>query len=365
VPRHGIPGGPDAPLVWYEGATLASKRYFHADAPSTGSGGAASQTYSYGPYGEPSTATGSRFKYTGQITLPGVGLHYYKARMYSPLLGRFLQPDPIGTAGGMNIYGYVGGNPVNGTDPLGLKQDEIPVTGRMAHQNAPVPGIATGLDAAFQMSGPSSGNPNGPTSNGGAGTVTVTAKPTVSVGLIPGTIVITGSTASDVSRGITRGYLQSIAGNTVDMGGLVSAFAPDYSFDVVVMGNVRSDSEANGLLGYHIAEGVVGLFAGGKGSISALGESLLSSRNAGVNFIKSTKDANAILSKLWGARPSDARNALSAGSSIQVPPGLTRELAAAYRASLNYQLYRGALTGNLGIIEIAALRLNILINAGF
>jgi hypothetical protein len=54
------------------------------------------------------------------IVLPGVGLLYYKARMYSPLLGRFLQTDPIGTAGGMNVYGYVGGDPVNASDPWGL-----------------------------------------------------------------------------------------------------------------------------------------------------------------------------------------------------------------------------------------------------
>jgi RHS repeat-associated protein len=133
--RRYVPGGPDSPLVWYEGATLTSKRFFHADAPSTGSGGsiiatsdstgAASQTYSYGPYGEPSTATGSRFKYTGQITLPGVGLHYYKARMYSPLLGRFLQPDPIGVSGGMNIYGYTGGDPVNRKDQSGKAPGDI------------------------------------------------------------------------------------------------------------------------------------------------------------------------------------------------------------------------------------------------
>jgi hypothetical protein len=40
--------------------------------------------------------------------------------MYSPLLGRFLQPDPIGVSGGMNIYGYTGGDPINYIDPLGL-----------------------------------------------------------------------------------------------------------------------------------------------------------------------------------------------------------------------------------------------------
>jgi uncharacterized protein RhaS with RHS repeats len=39
--------------------------------------------------------------------------------MYSSGLGRFLQTDPIGYAGGMNMYGYVGGDPVNFVDPLG------------------------------------------------------------------------------------------------------------------------------------------------------------------------------------------------------------------------------------------------------
>jgi hypothetical protein len=39
--------------------------------------------------------------------------------MYSPALGRFLQPDPIGYAGGSNLYAYVGNDPVNLTDPHG------------------------------------------------------------------------------------------------------------------------------------------------------------------------------------------------------------------------------------------------------
>jgi RHS repeat-associated protein len=49
-----------------------------------------------------------------------LGLYYYKARMYSPTLGRFLQTDPIGTKDDLNLYAYVKNNPVNFTDPTGL-----------------------------------------------------------------------------------------------------------------------------------------------------------------------------------------------------------------------------------------------------
>ena len=103
------------------------------------------ERYTYDAYGAPSildanyqllttSATGNRILFTGREydaeTCPssgGAGLYHYRARAYSPLLGRFMQRDPIGYVDGMNLYGYVNCRPLGLTDPLGLAKCEVQI----------------------------------------------------------------------------------------------------------------------------------------------------------------------------------------------------------------------------------------------
>ena len=74
----------------------------------------------YLPYGK-STSTSAPFGFTGQRIDPETnGLYYYRARHYSPAWGRFMQPDPIGYGGGVNLYAYVSNDPLNLIDPIGF-----------------------------------------------------------------------------------------------------------------------------------------------------------------------------------------------------------------------------------------------------
>ncbi|MBP6014637.1 MAG: toxin C-terminal domain-containing protein [Alphaproteobacteria bacterium] len=122
--RRYVPGpGTDMPIAM---VTVAGARsYFHTNrqgstiAMSADNGTIAEGPYTYDAYGNGAPTTGVPFKYTGRRLDPETGFYFYRARYYSPALGRFLQPDPVGYDDQMNVYAYVGDDPLNVLDPTG------------------------------------------------------------------------------------------------------------------------------------------------------------------------------------------------------------------------------------------------------
>jgi RHS repeat-associated protein len=121
---------------------MNSGTYYYATDP-TGSvsglaefTGAASVThrYRYDVWGKPqggvTEATPNPIRFKARWWDEDTGLADFRSRWYDPEIGRFISEDPIGLAGGINVYRFVGNNPVSGWDPFGMfDPDDCPTSG--------------------------------------------------------------------------------------------------------------------------------------------------------------------------------------------------------------------------------------------
>ncbi|HMS85985.1 MAG TPA: RHS repeat-associated core domain-containing protein [Nitrospira sp.] len=116
--------GIDEPIAVTKGS---STYFYHQDGLGTvtdltDSTGATAKSYSYDAYGTIVDQTGTvdqPYTYTGREFDAESGLYYYRARSYESTIGSFLEKDPIGFRGGINLYQYVRSNPTNRIDPSG------------------------------------------------------------------------------------------------------------------------------------------------------------------------------------------------------------------------------------------------------
>lgn len=117
--------GPNGAFKQIDGNGVAT--YLHPDQIGstrliTDATGGVVATYTFDGYGNQTAKTGSAntpLGFTGQYTDAETGFQYLRARYYDPATAQFLTRDPIESIT-REAYGYVGGNPLNRTDPMGL-----------------------------------------------------------------------------------------------------------------------------------------------------------------------------------------------------------------------------------------------------
>ena len=125
----------------------------------SGMSGSYLNSYSYLPFGEDLTKTeavANPFEFVGQYGVmdEGNGLDFMRARFYTSVEGRFMNLDPIGIAGGLNLYNYTKNSPSNLIDPSGLcSEDTFDVNDRIKQAGIGLANAAAGAAALYAALG--------------------------------------------------------------------------------------------------------------------------------------------------------------------------------------------------------------------
>ena len=130
-PQYAFDGGGGPDSIQPEYASAAGDRLGSVTDMTDSSGNVVAH-YEYGVFGETTQTVetlASDFRYQSYYFHAPSGLYLTLNRAYSPTLGRWINRDPIGEKGGVNLYAYVGNNPISRNDPTGLRYHvDTPVT---------------------------------------------------------------------------------------------------------------------------------------------------------------------------------------------------------------------------------------------